>query len=324
MLQHKMPVKTILWVTDPWNTLEHAQDTTLRLAQEASNLGVASYWSGSDFILNANKDSFRVVPVGSDFIQNFNATHTPHSLEIIASSFHQIHFRVDPPVDAQYQALLSALSERTGDPSLILNPSLLITQQSEKLPPPDLLHLAPKHCTVTNPSRVSAAFKEFSEDDGFVTKPMNLAQSVGVKQWSRPQNEAEFSKILAGESEDFSRPILVEEFLPGIHAGEVRMWFAMGNFVAALKKYPKSGDFRVLIDEGSKVEPYHLSDEEQAISKEVGASLKRQRIALAAIDFISGKICDYNITSPGLLVQLEAVHQKNLAQTVIENLLNGF
>ncbi len=324
MLQHKMPVKTILWVTDPWNTLEHAQDTTLRLAQEASNLGVSSYWSGSDFILNGSKNSLMVVPVGPDFIQNFNASRTPQCLEMDASSFQQIHFRVDPPVDGQYQALLSAISERTGAPSLILNPALLISQQSEKLPPPDLLHLAPKHCIVTDSSLVSKAFKKFSEDDGFVTKPMNLAQSVGVKQWRRPESEAEFSTILAGESEDFSRPILVEEFLPGIHGGEVRMWFAMGNFVAALKKYPKSGDFRVLIDEGSKVEPYLLSGDEQAISKEVGASLKRQGIALAAIDFISGKICDYNITSPGLLVQLEAVHQKNLAQTVIENLLNGF
>ena len=97
MLQHKMPVKTILWVTDPWNTLEHAQDTTLRLAQEASNLGVSSYWSGSDFILNGSKNSLMVVPVGPDFIQNFNASRTPQCLEMDASSFQQIHFRVDPP-----------------------------------------------------------------------------------------------------------------------------------------------------------------------------------------------------------------------------------
>ena len=96
------------------------------------------------------------------------------------------------------------------------------------------------------------------------------------------------------------------------------MWFAGEKFNSALKKYPKTGDFPVLIDEGSKVSAYTLSRDEEKIATDIGKTLKKQGILLAAIDLIGNKICDYNITSPGLLVQLEQVHGgKNFAKEIL-------
>ena len=96
------------------------------------------------------------------------------------------------------------------------------------------------------------------------------------------------------------------------------MWFAGERFIAALKKHPKAGDFRVLIDEGSRVESYTLNSYEEKIASDIGRTLKKQGILLAAIDLIGDKICDYNITSPGLLVQLEKVHGgKNFAREIL-------
>jgi hypothetical protein len=109
-----------------------------------------------------------------------------------------------------------------------------------------------------------------------------------------------------------------------ISNGEVRMWFAMGRFIGALKKFPVSGDFRVLIDEGSRIEAHHPDATEIKLTEEIGHALRKRRIALAAVDFISGKISDFNITSPGLLVQLEEVHGLNLAERVMLELLKGF
>jgi glutathione synthase len=151
---------------------------------------------------------------------------------------------------------------------------------------------------------------------------MNLAQSIGVKKWSVPKSAESFIEILKAETLNWTIPILVEEYLAEIANGEVRMWFAFGKFIAALKKHPKAGDFRVLIDEGSKVEAYTLSADEVSIAEEVGRSLVKQGVGMAAIDFISGKICDYNLTSPGLLIQLETVHGKNLAKDIIEALVD--
>src|SRR3954452_10960103 len=33
-----------LWITDPWDTLDHSKDTTIRLAQEALALGIENHW----------------------------------------------------------------------------------------------------------------------------------------------------------------------------------------------------------------------------------------------------------------------------------------
>lgn len=35
----------ILWVTDPWDTLDHSNDTTLRIAQECVEQGAQCFWA---------------------------------------------------------------------------------------------------------------------------------------------------------------------------------------------------------------------------------------------------------------------------------------
>jgi glutathione synthase len=324
MLQTQSKPTKILWVTDPWETLEHSQDTTLRLAQEALNLGLESYWSASDFILNAPNDSFLAVRLSKEMIENYRASPALRAIPMIASSFQQIHFRVDPPVDEHYIGLVDSIVLRCGEAGTLFNPAQLICHQSEKTGPTDLKSLFPLQMEIRSEADAALAFQLFQNCSALVTKPLNLAQSKGVERWSNPKDLNEFKAILDHSSLQFSRPILLQEFLPGINNGEVRMWFAMGHLIAALKKYPKNGDFRVLIDEGSKVEAFELNESMTLLAERVSASLKSQKIALAAVDFIGEKICDYNITSPGLLTQLEKVHGKNFAREIILKLLNGF
>ncbi|MBS1959990.1 MAG: hypothetical protein JST80_10990 [Bdellovibrionales bacterium] len=312
----------LLWVTDPWNTLAHSQDTTLRLSQEARNSGIQSYWSGSDVLLNLlNPSHFNAVP--SDALER------PDSMKFIEldpSKIHQIHYRVDPPVDFNYLSLLEKIVQHSGSEDRIFSPPSLIRVQSEKIAPAELALLAPTFAVVRDEASLREAFTRFKGHSTVVSKPLNEAQSKGVKKWPRPLSLDSWMKTFATETQNFSSPIVIQEYLSGIEQGEIRMWFAAGEFIAALKKYPKSGDFRVLIDEGSKVAAYTLSPIEMKIAGAVGAVLKKQRVALAAIDFIAStngtlKLSDYNITSPGLLVQLEKVHGQNFAKTVLQKII---
>ena len=322
-----MPPISILWITDPWSTLTHSQDTTLRLADEAQKLGVHTYWSGTDFIFGGDtdqlSDQLKVIPVTTDFITLSESALAKSAVNFPSSKFHQIHYRVDPPVDFNYTSTIEKLIEKGVLETQILNPVALITKQSEKIPPNDLSHLAPKLSVIHDAAEARAAYAKFKNETKLVTKPLNLAQSIGVKQWDQPKSENDFIELLKAETAQWTTPILIEEFLPDIAKGEVRMWFAFGKFIAALKKFPKDGDFRVLIDEGSVVKAYTLNSDEEKLATEVGKSLKKAGVALAAIDFISGKICDYNLTSPGLLIQLEQVHQKNFAKDVILALIEN-
>lgn len=310
----------LLWVTDPWTTLDHLQDTTLRLATEAMNLGIESYWSGSDFILDASPSRIYAYPIEPNFIQKLNPLDLRTRVELDVSKFHHLHYRIDPPVDFNYISLLKKLKERGFTEAQILNPPTLISTQSEKVPPPQLQDLTPLLKVIQNPEDAMDAFKMFQGHRELVSKPLNLAQSIGVKKWPNPTQWNEFEIQVRQDTQDYQTPILLEEYLPGVMEGEVRMWFAGGEFIAALKKFPKSGDFRVLMDEGSRTSAYQLGSEEMLSAKKVGETLKSQGVALAAIDFISGKISDYNITSPGLLIQLEKLHGQNFAKEVLTRL----
>jgi glutathione synthase len=309
----------LLWVTDPWNTLAHSQDTTLRLHQEALNMGVPSYWSGSDFTLNplsASRLAAQLNPCAD----------STKFVELEPSKIRQLHYRVDPPVNSEYLDFLEKVVRRIGSEKPVLSPPSILRSQSEKVPPPALAHHVPTMTVVSDAAGLAAAFALFQGHDRVVTKPMNEAQSKGVKLWDRAASGLDsldgwienFSKATS----NFSEQLVIQEYLPGVHLGETRMWFAAGQFIAALKKHPKSGDFRVLIDEGSKVEAYTLTSQERDVAEEVGETLRQQGVALAAIDFIDGKISDYNITSPGLLVQLEKVHGKNYAREVLNAILS--
>jgi len=246
------------------------------------------------------------------------------SLMVDPSKINQVHYRIDPPVDAHYRELLEALLSRGVSRERIFNPPELISFQSEKLPPLDLLHFAPSHRVILSDQDAISAFFEVKKWPAWVSKPMNLAQSIGVKRRDAPKTLEEFLKDLAIDTDHYRTSVLIQEYLPEIMQGEIRMWFARGEFIAALRKFPAAGDFRVLIDHGSRIEAHPPTLREQEIALEVGASLRDQGIALAAIDFIGNKISDYNITSPGLLQQLEKAHGgQNFAKKIIKILLNG-
>jgi glutathione synthetase len=315
-----MQTPSFLWITDPWSTLDHSKDTTLRLMHEAIKMGIPTFWSASNTLFS---EQFHDKVMIADFSKGIPADPESWSCKPVSLSiFQQIHYRIDPPVDQHYLEILDGLIQRGANEKQILNPPNLLRHWSEKIPPLDLNHFAPKMIQVSTPDDVTKAKILLQQCSDLVSKPLHLAQSIGVKKHTTPSTEAEWFQLCKFLTHDFQEKVLLEEFLPEITLGEIRLWFAGQKFIGALKKYPKESDFRVLIDEGSKVEAYILNDQEKKIADEIGRSLQKHGILMAAIDLIGKKICDFNITSPGLLVQLEQVHgNQNFTKEVLNQAL---
>jgi glutathione synthase len=318
-----MQTPSFLWVTDPWPVLYNSKDTTLRLMQEAFNMGIPTFWAASDFIFSSpNSGEIMAVELTRKTDCDDLSLLTPRPIAL--STFQQVHYRIDPPVNDEYRRILNRLITEGVKPTRILNPPDIIQFQTEKLPPPELLKYAPRHFLIqqksdADPSRLMDLFKNDTE---IVSKPMNLFQSMGVQKNPVPKSIGEWDTLLMQLTQNYTQPVLLEEYLPQIHSGETRLWFVGDHLIGAIKKFPKQGDFRVLIDEGSRVAPHELDEIEAIIARDVGKSLKNQGIYMAAVDLIDHRICDYNFTSPGLLVQLEEVNGgKNLARTVLNLVL---
>jgi glutathione synthase/RimK-type ligase-like ATP-grasp enzyme len=116
---------------------------------------------------------------------------------------------------------------------------------------------------------------------------------------------------------------MLQRFLAGIRNGEQRLWFLDGKLLAAACKRPKAGEFKIDMDRGGTVATTKLSAREKKAALKIGKHLRARGIRLAAVDLIEGYVTDFNFTSPGLLVQMEALLGENLAKPVIRALLKS-
>jgi glutathione synthase len=307
---------SFLWVTDTWKSLDRQRDTTLRLAAEAAALGYASAWCDYRSIsLQDHTVTAKIYPLDAQGEREEDAGRTGP-----IAGFSSINYRVDPPVSLGYlhplHLIVLATQLSAGPPAEIVNPAEAITSLGEKL----LCELLPQHSPFGIVSANEQALLAFGTRlQVAIAKPLHGAMSKDVHLLSwKTETEREASiEILRRMTDNFDRAVVLQEFLTEIYAGETRVWYLDGDPIAVAKKIPSSGSAIVDIDRGATIVSSTLNPQQQQSADAVGAILKSKRIRLAAVDMIGTKITDFNITSPGLLRQMEAVTGDNLARRII-------
>jgi glutathione synthase len=316
-----------LWIVDPWDSLDHPNDTTLRLAQAALSLSIENSicevssirFEGGRVLLDAR--SLRAVSPErpkSGFKLGPKKASTP-------AEFTQLHFRTDPPVDLAYihpvQLLLLGLESELGPSgsARLVNPPSALLMGNEKLETSLIPELMPP-TAASSDWTILAKFGRRQKKT--VLKPLHQAQSKGVEllEWNSPEALAKNRALIESATEQFTRPVLLQKFLKGIENGETRLWFLDGQLLAHARKLPLQNDFRVNIDRGSRLAPHELGPKEKRAARKIGRHLKKRKIRLAAVDLIDGYVTDFNFTSPGLIVQMEKILGRNLAPTIIQTL----
>ncbi len=323
---------SLLFITDPWDTLDHPRDTSLRLIQAAVALGIPTTWcdvksirlEGDSILL----DAATVTGVGKgrgpgDFKLDAARACSPFA-------FNRLIYRVDPPVDLAYlqPVQMLALALKQAPPGRakkveLVNSAEALFFANEKLEPLLLGKLMPPSCVS---SQISALEKFGRAEGKVVLKPLHEAQSHGVELLDFG-NVSGGSKALGALREtlkkatrDQSLPVLLQRYLPGIHQGEQRLWFLDGKLLAHARKRPKSGEFKIDMDQGGTLVASTLSAAEKKAAPRIARALKARGVRLAAVDLIDGFVTDYNITSPGLISQMETVTGRDLATPIVRSL----
>ena len=318
----RSPRIRFLWITDPWETLDHAKDTTLRLAQESLSLGHENYWTDVKSIRRENSRTLltavRILDAGDrqpgSFVLGPSRNFAP-------DQFQKLSYRTDPPVDLAYlhplQILQMGLDSSKG--AELINPAEVLFFGNEKLEGTVVHGLSP-------PTLASSEWdhlQSFGKREGrVVLKPLHEAQSKGVELLDFRNDSgtqaarAALEKITAG----FQIPVLLQRFLEGIAEGEQRLWFLDGKLLACVRKRPKNGEFKIDMDRGGFLSPTRLNAQEKRAADKVGKHLRTLKVRLAAVDLIEAKVTDFNLTSPGLLTPMEGILGLNLARPVIERL----
>lgn len=314
----------LLWITDPWNTLDHTRDTTLRLIEESVQLGMMNFWcdvktirlENSEVLLNAQQ-VIRVAPArkARSFVFKDKRSLQP-------KNFTQIFYRPDPPVNLAYLHPLQilALGLRDVPGTELINPLRVLLESNEKLENFILKDFTP-------PSIVSSQWEKLAAfghlEKTTVLKPLHQAQSKGVVRlhWSSRAGVQQAQRILEKTTQQFQVPVLLQHYLPEIQWGELRLWFVDGDLLACVRKLPARGEFRIDMDRGGSLARAEPDSVQKKMIQKIGRILRRQKIRMAAVDVIGHFVTDFNFTSPGLLPQIENLLGKNLAQPLLGRLL---
>lgn len=312
-----------LFITDPWSTLDHPRDTTLRLAEEAIAHGAEAFWCDvrtirwdQDCVLLDARLILAIYPGRLE--KSFKLA---DSLAFPPAEFDSIHFRTDPPVDLHYLHPLQLLTMGiAGTDVELVNPPEVLFLGNEKLEAAALGDLMPNTLAAAEWAKLQAFG---AAEERTVLKPLHQAQSKGIEllDWRSEAGIAQARVALQAATEDFERPVVLQRYLPGIVEGEQRLWFVDGKLLATVRKLPLPKDFRVNLDRGSRITPTELTPAERRAATRIAKHLSARRIRLAAVDLIEGLVTDFNFTSPGLITQMEGVLGKNLASPIIRALM---
>jgi len=320
----------LLWITDPWNALDHPRDTTLRLIEASVELGVPSFWADVRTLswdASGSHLSVRRVTHVSAGRASDDFTLDPSS-EARPTDFSHVLYRVDPPVDLAYLHPLELMAldreqrirAEGGCRTEFVNSLEVLQAAGEKTMASVLPGLFPPSLAACAWERLRA----FGELEGTtIAKPLHSCQSRGVEllRWDDPAEHAHNRAVLEPLTDGFRRPALLQRFLPGVRDGETRLWFLDAELLAFVRKKPAQGTYRIDMDHGATLSAHELNAAEHGAIGAISAELRRRGIRHAAVDLIDGMVTDLNVTSPGLLPGMEGVLGRNLARPVIQALL---
>ncbi len=199
--------------------------------------------------------------------------------------------RQDPPFDMAYLTT-TWIVERLMDRVLVLNNPIEIRNAPEKILVTDYRDLTPPTLITRNVD----ALKNFrAKHKDIIIKPLYGNGGAGVFRL-RPENE-NFNSLmdlfLANRE-----PLIAQQYLPAVRAGDKRIILLDGKPVGALNRIPAEGEARSNLHVGGRAEAVELTDRDREICRRIGPDLSRRGLIFAGIDVIGDHLTEINVTSP--------------------------
>ena len=305
---HPRQYYKIGFLMDPYESLNLETETSLLCMEQLSRRGHDIYWIEQSQISLRN-DSVQGSMVKVRSISPFETE--PDTIAL--TELNALVIRKDPPFDQSYLHL-TYLLDFLPNHVIQVNSSTSLRNINEKLQ-------TQKYPDVSPDSLVSQhlpdiiAFANLHEK--IVIKPLDDCSGRGIVFISR--NTASPETIIEGLLEEHCY-LLAQEFLPGIRNGDKRVYLVNGEPVGSVNRVPAAGSDLANIHQGATCYASTLTQQEETISKSVGADLVREHILLAGLDFIDGRLTEINITSPSAVRQINLVSKSCLEVDIADGI----
>ncbi|MDO8462211.1 MAG: glutathione synthase [Deltaproteobacteria bacterium] len=304
----------LLFLLNPYQGYNFKKDTTHLLMLEAKRRGHSVYYGTPEGLLLEGASPYSLVqpvhPLEAAPYFRFIGPKKKKSL----SDFDQIWMRQDPPWDLNYYIATLILSQ-VRSKTLIINAPRALRDWNEKI----AILSFPNFIAPTIVSSSLPTLIEFwhSQKEGVILKPLNSFGGQGVSrlkpfsQVSQRIATATLKKMTAG-----SVPIMAQKFLKEVHEGEKRVFLWHGKILGALKKIPPPRQYLTSPDLGGSLARTGLTAREKKLSLAVSRRLTSEGILFAGLDLIGGFLTEINVTSPGLLWELNELYGESFEKKI--------
>ncbi len=244
--------------------------------------------------------------------ENWFEFETEQDIEL--ASLDAILMRKDPPFNIEYitSTYILQLAEQLG--TLIVNRPASLRDNNEKM----FITRFPQCCTPFLVSRNKKRLRDFvferfqSAQQDVILKPLDGMGGASIYR-VKPQ-DPNLSVILETVSEQGTRTVMAQQFIPEISEGDKRVLLIDGEAVPyALARIPAAGETRGNLAAGGSGVGVELSERDRWICQQVGPVLKQQGILFAGIDIIGDYLTEINITSPTCIRELDQIYSLDIA-----------
>jgi len=312
-----------LLLIDPLEKLTIKKDSSLMLALAMQKRGIETYvFFENDFAINnlgAQKltvHSFKgSLKEDGIYLAGFKTTEEK-IIELNKSDV--IHMRLDPPFDSRYLRILWMLDHLVSLGIKIMNDPRGIMQFNEKLYAYRSQGAVASY--VGQNLKLAQKFVQGLKPvpSALILKPMDLYSGIGVEKLPVHSWEKRFEEKVT----ELKGPVIVQPFVQAVMKGEIRSLYFMQQEIGTILKTPKEGEFLSNIAQGASFHTEPLSALARTRCEAIVKELAGFGVDWVAFDILADAISEVNITCPGLLVEVSYALKKNLADVVIDLMLN--
>lgn len=302
----------LLFILDPYTSLNTAKDTSVAMMREASARGhTLTVCQQHDVflrneIVKINTQAFQF----SDGNPWYTLTEVEESLP---KDFDAILMRKDPPFDNEYlysTYLLDIAVQQGG--TVINNPSAL-RSWNEKLSVAKFPQFCPDFL-VSSEHQLIRDFLNTHQD--IVVKPLDGMGGTSI--FRLTLSDPNLNVILETITDFGKQTIMAQQYLPAIKQGDKRIIVIDGEPLPySLARIPKAGETRGNLAAGGKGVAQPLSERDIEIATTIGKMLKAEGLFFVGLDVIGDYVTEINVTSPTGIVEIAAQTPCNPAQVFL-------
>jgi glutathione synthase len=225
-----------------------------------------------------------------------------------------ILMRKDPPFNMEYIAATYLLEQAEKSGTLVVNKPQSLRDANEKL----YTAWFPQCCVATLVTRRIAQLREFlQEQQNIVIKPLDSMGGDSIFQVR--QGDVNASVIFEIMTQHQQKYVMAQRFIPEITQGDKRILLVDGMPIPyALARIPQLGELRGNLAAGGRGEGVALTERDQWICEQVGATLRDKGLLFVGIDVIGEYLTEINVTSPTCIRELDQLFGLDIAGMLLD------